>query len=400
MPLSGTVIAALPGVPGSGTPTVPNSLVQITPNHDRSAILACPRHRRRHGRAMLLASAIMVSAGIVPAAAKDDRPEWSSLERITPDPVVQGQFAGKKGKTAGDLSGIACRPAGQALDCLAINDEGNFAQRVKITESIIVPGETRALIGDKPPEDAVGTRPSIACPGGNGKFDEFDGEGVAVTGETFYVIGSHGCSRKKAEFRLSSFLLARLPAAADGAVGQPQLTWRLSDALTVASPVASFQGKSLMDQNGLNIEGIAVVGDRLYAGLRAPSLVGQAFIVSASVAALFLPDAPLQTEVRPVTLGKDTGIRDLTALPDGSLLILSGPAQEQAEVPFGLFLLTKDKVTPLGWLEDIGGGYERAKAEAVTVLSQAGNTLRLLVLFDGITNGGPREYRAHLPTTN
>jgi hypothetical protein len=349
---------------------------------------------------MLLASAIMLIAGILPAAAKDDGPEWSALERITPDPVVQGQFAGKKSNPAGDLSGIACRPAGQALDCVAINDEGRFAQRVKITERTIVPGAIQVLIGDKPPQDAVGSRPSIACPAGSGKFDEFDGEGVAVAGETFYVVGSHGCSRKKAEFRLSSFLLARLPAAADGAIGQPQLTWRLSEALKAASPVASFQDKSLMDQNGLNIEGIAVVGDRLAVGLRAPSLDGQAFIVSASVAALFTPDAPLQTEVRPVKLGKDMGIRDLTALPDGSLLVLSGPAQEQAEVPFGLFLLTKDRVTPLGWLEDVGAGHERAKAEAITVLSRDGNTLRLLVLFDGITNGGPREYRANLPTTN
>jgi hypothetical protein len=39
----------------------------------------------------------------------------------------------------------------------------------------------------------------------------------------------------------------------------------------------------------------------------------------------------------------------------------------------------------------------RAKAEGLTVIGSDGNQLRLLVLFDGLLNGGPRDYAVDLP---
>lgn len=89
----------------------------------------------------------------------------------------------------------------------------------------------------------------------------------------------------------------------------------------------------------------------------------------------------------------------MAALPDGRLLVLSGPAQEQKDVPYSIALVTLDDVAESGsvqWLarlEDVVVGGERAKAEAITVLGRDGDVLRLLVLFDGLENGGPREYR-------
>jgi hypothetical protein len=74
------------------------------------------------------------------------------------------------------------------------------------------------------------------------------------------------------------------------------------------------------------------------------------------------------------------------------LLILSGPAQD-APVSFEIHLLdikagTTTLLGTLGELPDAPG----AKAEAISVLSQHGNVVDILVMFDGLPSGGPREY--------
>jgi hypothetical protein len=43
----------------------------------------------------------------------------------------------------------------------------------------------------------------------------------------------------------------------------------------------------------------------------------------------------------------------------------------------------------LGELPDVKG----AKAEAISVLSEHGNVIDVLVMFDGLESGGPREYK-------
>src|SRR4030095_5210819 len=74
-------------------------------------------------------------------------------------------------------------------------------------------------------------------------------------------------------------------AAAENAV---ETTYRISDLLQRASEVSAFFGKSLDEaSNGLNIEGLAVAGDKLFVGLRAPSLDGKAYMLGASLADLF-----------------------------------------------------------------------------------------------------------------
>jgi hypothetical protein len=282
-----------------------------------------------------------------------------------------------------------------------------------------------------------GKAPVVACPKGTAEkfFEEFDGEGVTYqaappssgrAGGTFYVVGSHGCSRNKAEFRLSSFLLARVDVDDHGHAATPELTYRVSGALQNAAFVGQFFGKSLdADAQGLNIEGIAIAGDRLLLGLRSPSLNGDAFIVEAKIADVFAPgltEAPVEVQVLPLAVGRNAGIRDLATLPDGRLLVLSGPAQGQCDVPFALWLAGAPQAasspTPikLGLLEEVFEDDQkkdewrrcvagtdpratdtRAKAEGLTVIGSDGNRLRLLVLFDGLLNGGPRDYAVDLP---
>ena len=320
-------------------------------------------------------------------------------EPLKPERKIEAtsDFAGKKRKAAKDISGIACRPpAGGDYRCLLINDENKAAQFATVKQGTITPGPSLPLIKGSAPTGASGRQPAIGCPR-QGDFEDFDGEGVAFADRHFYVVGSHGCSRRSGEYRPSSFLLARI-AAGNGEPGTPELSWRVADLLGAAGEVAPFVGKALDEaSNGLNIEGLAVVGDRLWLGLRAPSLGGRAFLVGGSVADLFKPGSE-PTTARPQLLafaaGAQRGVRDLAPLADGRLLVLVGPAQEQ-DVPYAILLLDPADpaaVRELGQLRPREG----AKAEALTVLAQERDELRVLVGYDSEKNGGFEEYRLKL----
>jgi len=308
-------------------------------------------------------------------------------------------FSGKKaGKPARDVSGLACMPAANGVQrCLLINDEGSFAQFARIAENRITPDATLPIIGNEASSETLGQPPQGICKA-PGRFAELDGEAVAYADGAFYVAGSHGCSRKKGEFRLSAFHLARIKVDAEGtATGKVELTYRLSDMLRAAAPANAFFGRGLMDDNGLNIEGIAVTGDTLWAGLRAPSLGNRGFLVGASLKTLFAPGHAPTTEaprIFEVPAGGNRGIRDLAPLPDGRLLALLGPAQEQA-LPYSLLLVDParpDAATQLGDLPARGGD----KAESLTVLSQDAGGLAVLIGYDGPKNGHFESYRLPL----
>jgi hypothetical protein len=319
-------------------------------------------------------------------------------ETLKPDRKIEAtsDFAGKKRKAAEDISGIACRPpAGGEWRCLVVNDESKAAQFATLTQTTIKPERSLPLIGDAP-SAASGRQPAIGCPKPGG-FGEFDGEGVAYADRMFYVVGSHGCSRHSGEYRPSSFLLARI-APGNGETGTPELSWRVADLLGAAGEVAPYLGKTLdADSNGLNIEGLAVVGDRLWLGLRAPSLDGRAFLVGGSVAELFKPGsepAAGKPQLLAFSAGAQRGVRDLAPLADGRLLVLVGPAQEQ-DVPYAILLL--DPADPAA-VRELGELRKRknAKAEALTVLAQERDELRVLVGYDGVKNGEFEEYRLKL----
>lgn len=179
-----------------------------------------------------------------------------------------------------------------------------------------------------------------------------------------------------------------------------ETTYRLSEALRMVEPVGAQFGRDL-EPNGLNLEGLAIVGGVLYAGLRAPSLDGYAYLVSTDVEPLFTPDTPLEPRVIPLALGRDAGIRDLAPLPDGRILVLAGPAQDQLEVHFALFALDlrEGRFTRLATLDDPQGictPRPRAisgKPEAVLPLGLDEDWLRVLILSDSLPNGAPCEYR-------
>jgi hypothetical protein len=321
---------------------------------------------------------------------------------------------GFEGTHSTDLSGIACVPLNHGeYRCLAIDDESKFAQLAKIENGAIEAKAKIRLIKKEDDPEPLGEKPSVACPNGEGDFAEFDGEGVAYAPPYFYVVGSHGCSRRSGKFRLSSFILARIrvddsgrPVDARGNVIDKddmekvvvETTYRVSDLLRRADTVREYFGKSLnADKNGLNIEGIAVEGDRLFLGLRAP-VDGMAYIVEGSVSALFasghkpLPPGPIPVPI-PVPLGNKVGIRDLALLPDNRLLILAGAAY-QPDIPYSIFLLDLTEKAPNELVPRQQD--QPARAEGMTVLSATPQEIRVLLLFDGALDGTPQELRIPL----
>lgn len=341
-------------------------------------------------RLSVLAMAVLLAASLAQAATLSPEQRFRTT----------GDFTGKKpGRAAHDISGLACMPvANGARRCLLINDESAFAQFAEIAENRITPGATVPLIGAEASPAVLGTPPQGICRKA-GRFAELDGEAVAYADGAFYVAGSHGCSRRKGEFRLSAFHLARIRVDAAGApAGQVELTYRLSDVLRRAGEAGAFFGRNLLEDDGLNVEGLAAIGDTLWIGLRAPSLGGRAFLVGAPLQALFAPGhAPATETPRVIALpaGPDRGIRDLAPLPDGRLLALLGPAQNQ-ERPFSLMLVDlarPDAAADLGDLPE----RRKAKAESLTVLAQQGGRLDVLIGYDGPRNGHFESYRLQMP---
>ncbi len=338
---------------------------------------------------------------------------------ISLDPMtLEGAFMGKKkDKPAADISGIACMPpVGTKRTCLLVNDENKNAQFATIEEGRLIAGNPIVLIGDEPdtnPKKTLGMAPDVGCPKGPGDFGEFDGEGVAYSQPFFYVIGSHGCSRNSEKFRLSSFMLARIrvddqgrpadgegkPLPADRTADAVQTTYRVSDVLQRARSVAGFFGKALNSANGLNIEGMAVDGDKVWFGLRAPvDGDGKAFLISGSLSDLFRdghsPSQKSPEDVIDVRLA-NLGIRDLAMLRDRCILVLAGAAHGPEEA-FQLFVVdtkvAKPIAKPLGQLPEVKRSVEGemtvGKAEAVTVLDP--DQGQIVVLFDALLDGAPR----------
>lgn len=355
--------------------------------------ISCGRPGIGAAVAALCVLPVMVAAGNAEAA---------SEIALTPM-MLSGEFLGKKKKDiATDLSGIACMAAkGASRTCIAVNDENKNAQFVTVEGDRITVGQPVTLIGDAPDKQTLGKPPKkLDCSAGPGKYGDLDGEGVTFSAPHFYVVGSHGCSRNTNELKLGSFILSQIRV--DDA-GQPvkdavQNTYRVSDILKHAGKAAKSFGKDLKTAHGLNIEGIAADGDRIWFGLRAPlGKDSDAFLVAASAKDLFEPghDRSKAKPVPPVqvALGK-LGIRDLAVLPDKRLLVLAG-ATEGPEVPFRIFIVdpADGSTRDLGALPAVTGsvGNEQitGKAEAITVLDMDAERIRAAVLFDGLPNGAP-----------
>ncbi len=320
-------------------------------------------------------------------------------------PFAQG-VNNKKPLTANEaLSGAACVTG--TPHCLTVNDEGRFAQFFTLGTGTITPGAV------------IGLLPAVID---NDKQKELDAEGVAYVPPEqpgapghYYVTGSHGLSRG-GSLQTSRFFVLRFPV--DATTGQPTFAFsadtpapeiartdRLRAALRALPTVGRFAEQAL-HENGITIEGLAVVGRSALFGLRSPCIDRHAFVVQVPLAGLFDATTPLAASATPLALGDNAGIRDLARVRDG-VLILSGRSDDQRSaraersgacgrpgarpLPAVWFWsgVAGDPAKPLGTLPGVS---DDMAAETLLVLSEDETSYRVLVLFDGKADGAPAEF--------
>jgi hypothetical protein len=347
-------------------------------------------HRLRPAARNLTAAALVL--GCITAAGAQDA--WP----------VKGKLFGKGNDISHDVSGIACFPAsGLPRSCLLVDDESQGAQIVIVKEREIIAGKVIGLIEDVDDK---------------GRPISLDGEGVAFADGFFYVIGSHGHPRDRdkkldpvkdadkiaAEIKASSRVIrVRIDPAAitpDGNLtgeADIKLSAELGKLLAAQPELAPFAGKRL-DENGLTVEGIAVRDGRLYAGMRAPSLQRgtRAAILSVSVAALFDGAAPDPT-LHVIDLGPGRGVRDLVTVDDG-FLVIAGPSADVAGT-YAIYAWDGRNTSRfLTALPDLTVDGRQIKPEALLPLGRGvPEGLRVLVWFDGGSEGAPRPIRIPHP---
>jgi hypothetical protein len=282
---------------------------------------------------------------------------------------------------------------------------------------------------------------------------EVDVEGLDYDDGYLWVIGSHSSKRKKVEIEEDKFqvegrelkeierqenryLLARIPVNEDGNLEteSPKRAWLKrdgsSDSLTKAlaedeyldlaqiiedDHSDSLPGKEFYlylpsKENGLDIEGLAVCGNKIVIGLRGPVLRGIAILLEVEV------EEGLANELNLRAIGEDSrqykrhfldldglGIRELCFEEDsGNLLVLAGPTMDldgshslfRLKQPLSLNdnSLSSHKNKQLEYLGDIPHGRKSDRAEGLTLYGEANS---ILVIYDS-----PAEERLILDEQN
>lgn len=301
--------------------------------------------------------------------------------------------------------------------------------------AVVVTGDRVILADDEQRQLLVGRRLtdgtlSMSAPvalAGPGEA-EFDLEGLAISGDTIYAIGSHSAVRRSADDagrtqarnleRMQESIreaperkvVFRLPLSLVGTAGvQPDSLHELIKAEArreeategLLARALGLPGK----ENGVDIEGLAADGQTLWIGFRGPVLRhGHVPVlrVNASGSAL------VREELLLVTLG-GRGIRDFVRLSDGFLVLAGavGDSDQSTQLVFwdGRSCVPGKDVAPcvtkvLGELAPVigidGAGAESVgRAEGVAVLEESPARVRVLVVFDGVQGGAPTEFVVH-----
>ena len=327
---------------------------------------------------------------LLPACGQDaPTPRKWGITAVAQPVVTEGSFAGNA-----DMSGGATLDGGGLL---VISNETRCAQIARLTKD-----PWRLTAGEQIP---------LNPPQGK---DECDFESVAVDPSTqfYYVLGSHGVSKKKGNARPEQEALFRLPVDPATKLPAPiQSTPPPSVSLRTWLQRVPGIGESLgkpLQLNGLNLEGLACKHGNLFIGCRSPHRNGEIAILEVEAAVLFSQPTtawPLPT-IHWLPLGKGLGVRDLAPVQSG-FLVLAGdsgavttpkfPVSENytGDKEFSLFLWQPgqpESVTSIGKLPSV-----KASAEGLIVLEETPEIISILILHDGAYNGGPTLFSLNKP---
>jgi hypothetical protein len=307
----------------------------------------------------------------------------------------------KKGlKARQSVSGITCQTTQAAQRrCLLVFDEGVQARFATLMQ------------GQVQPEREV-----VAF---SGLAGELDAEAATNDGRFVYISGSHSAKRADCASNPDSRWVIRAPLQAgqmqvdaSAAVSSAKL-WSLMLAHPALQPFVG-ENKCLgterpakapqrHGQQGINIEGLATRNGLLYFGLRGPVIDGQARVLSLPVDALFVAAAEQAAapslQVSVLALGQRRGIRDMVAVSDG-VLLLAGPDDDDRSQAAGWAVFWWDgrpghMGQPPRLLASLDLSQVKLRAcdatikpEAITVWAETATSYRLLILSDGLCDGG------------
>lgn len=352
-----------------------------------------PRAGRRAGLAAVWTMACAMSCIVAaqgPPTLKPSGGPW--------DAGAGFKFADKEKKTRRSVSGIACYldAAKQPL-CLVAFDEGVEARYMAPRDGTLVVHKQRVML-----------RTSSG---------ELDAEGAATDGKYLYVTGSHSARRSDCQSNPASRHVIRLridPATGRALQGTADRrdSGRLWTILQAQPELQPFVGERqclgsepppdaplLAGRQGVNIEGLALRNGRLFFGMRGPVEHGVAKVLAVDADALFGQGDPKASVTR-IALGERRGIRDMVAAQDG-ILILAGPDDSPSSSQAGWTIAWWDGTSTTATVKpkvlaalDLGAVEPRAcdkeiKPEAVAVLEETSRAYKLLVLSDGMCDGGP-----------
>jgi hypothetical protein len=273
---------------------------------------------------------------------------------------------------------------------------------------------------------------------------EVDIEGIDFSDGYLWIIGSHSSKRKKVEVEATKFqvednelknikresnryLLARIPIDGNGKLGDqsPERAWLKrdgsNDSLTKALakdeylnlaqlikdggkeslPEADFYFYLPSKENGLDIEGLAVQGNKIFIGLRGPVLRGIAILLEIEVEENGSHELNLKKigddgrEYKRHFLDLDgLGMREL-CFENGTnnLIVLAGPTMDldgnhalfRLKQPLTLSdnSLSSQKNKQLDYLGDIPHGKKCDRAEGLTLYDDGSS---ILVVYDSPSN--------------
>lgn len=214
-----------------------------------------------------------------------------------------------------------------------------------------------------------------------GKEDggEYDIEGMAYSDalNALFLTGSHSLSRKNNEFKPERYQVFRVPVGAEGELSVSDFSQA-----SLLDSLKSFCELNNLSIDEIDIEGMAILGESLFFGFRAPSSAGYTRILQIDVADLFAGKTYRRSHEVGLSVGM--GIRDMVAVA-GGIVLLCGPSDD-ADVGYTLRLWMPDRKTELiGFVPTPRKG----KAEGLILIRETETLLKFAVLFDGVKNGAP-----------
>ncbi len=296
-----------------------------------------------------------------------------------------------------DLSGIACLTDEQ---CMIASDEGVYVQVCVLSkEEKAVKVSSRRYRPDLPPGIIELLSPNVAS--------EIDIEAVTVMDGAYYIVGSHGVAKNSGlwmEPRHTCFRLKLDPETGKlkGRIEQSTMKHALA-----GDPILRSYYAKVLQQRGVNIEGLAGKNGTLYIGFRAPNLAGNIPVIEIGADELFSKKKLKKYRMHKLPLGRGLGIRDMAAIDPGFLMIVGNAGSEPGDSDNpdtktnvkdfnpgrGYHLVFWDGADGLQKIGEIPRDDARDDPEAMTVLTETDDSIEMLILSDGPRGGHPTVYR-------